>query len=66
MPLDRGESSVVTRNGVVVGDLAPARPRRFVDAGTALSAFASAPPIDSQRFRDELDGLLVVAVPAPI
>lgn len=56
--LDRGEHFVVTRNGVTVGELTPARPRRFVDVETALAAFASAPPVDPQRFRDDVDAAI--------
>jgi len=53
--LDRGESFVVTRNGVPVGELSPVRPRRFVDAHEALAAFDGAPPIDAGRFRADID-----------
>ena len=34
--LDRGESFVVTRNGVAVGELVPLRRRRFVPAQAAV------------------------------
>ena len=37
--LDRGESFVVTRNGVAVGELRPVRRRRFVSASRVLEAF---------------------------
>lgn len=53
--LDRGESFVVTRNGVPVGELTPIRRRRFVPAEEAVAAFQAAPPIDSARFRRDLD-----------
>lgn len=56
--LDRGESFVVTRNGVPVGELTPLRARRFVRADVALSVFADAPRIDFERFRDDVDALL--------
>jgi len=56
--LDRGASFVVTRNGVPVGELAPARRRQFVSAATVLEAFAGAAPIDSARFRADVDRLL--------
>ncbi len=56
--LDRGESFVVTRNGVAVGELAPLRRRRFVRAEAALAAFAGAPPIDAVRFRADVDAAL--------
>ena len=55
--LDRGEVFLVTRNGIPVGELRPAR-RRFVSRELLLEAFASAPRIDAQRFRDELDAVL--------
>ena len=49
--LDQGESFVVTRNGVPVGELIPLRRRRFVPAETVIAAFAGAPHIDRKRFR---------------
>lgn len=56
--LDRGESFAVTRNGVLVGELAPARRRQFVGADAALSVFHGAPPIDGDRFRADVDAAL--------
>ena len=56
--LDRGETFVVTRNGVPVGELTPLRARTFVPAGTAVAAFASAPPIDADAFRADVDAAL--------
>lgn len=56
--LDRGESFVVTRNGVPVGELMPIRRRRFVPAEEAVAAFRGAPPLDYARFRHDLDGLV--------
>jgi prevent-host-death family protein len=56
--LDRGESFVITRNGVPVGELTPLRQRRFVSADAAVAAFAGAPAVDLERFRDDLDALL--------
>ncbi|MEA2298232.1 MAG: hypothetical protein QOF77_1168 [Solirubrobacteraceae bacterium] len=56
--LDRGESFVVTRNGVPVGELSPARPRRFVGTDAAIAAFGNAPPIDAMRFRADVDAPL--------
>jgi antitoxin (DNA-binding transcriptional repressor) of toxin-antitoxin stability system len=53
--LDQGESFVVTRNGVPVGELSPLRRHRFVSTKTAISAFKGAPPVDFGRFRDDLD-----------
>jgi len=56
--LDRGESFLVTRNGVAVGDLSPARRRQFVSADTVVDAFLGAPPIDGDRFRADVDASL--------
>ena len=56
--LDRGEAFVVTRNGVPVGELTPLQDRRFVSTAVALAAFATAPQIDAERFRDDVDALL--------
>ena len=38
--LDRGESYIVTRDGVPVGELVPVRRRMFVPAPALLSALA--------------------------
>jgi len=56
--LDRGESFLVTRNGVPVGELTPVRSRRFVSAEAVVAAFAGAAPLDAARFRDDVDALL--------
>ena len=56
--LDRGESFVVTRNGVAVGELVPIRRRRFVPAELMVAAMAGAAPIDQQRFRADVDAFL--------
>jgi prevent-host-death family protein len=53
--LDEGESFVVTRNGVPVGELVPLRRHRFVAAETAVAMFRAAPPVDYARFRADLD-----------
>jgi antitoxin (DNA-binding transcriptional repressor) of toxin-antitoxin stability system len=53
--LDRGESFVVTRNGVPVGELTPFRRRRYVSRDAVLAVFAGAPPIDAATFRADLD-----------
>ena len=62
--LDRGETFVVTRNGVPVGELMPIRRRQFVTAEAAVAAFAGAPAIEFDRFRADLD-TLVDQGPAP-
>jgi antitoxin (DNA-binding transcriptional repressor) of toxin-antitoxin stability system len=53
--LDRGESFVVTRNGVPVGELSPLRRHRYVSADAAVAAFRGAPVVDYQRLRADLD-----------
>jgi prevent-host-death family protein len=53
--LDRGEEFVVTRNGAPVGELTPARRRRFVGAEVAATAFAGAGEIEPTRFRGDVD-----------
>lgn len=54
--LDGGESFVVTRNGVPVGELAPLRRRRFVAADAAIAAFVGAPRLED--LRSDLDAVL--------
>lgn len=53
--LDEGETFVVTRNGVPVGELAPLRRHRFVNAETAISMFRGAPSIEMDQLRSDLD-----------
>lgn len=61
--LDRGETFIVTRNGVPVGELRPL-PRQFVSADAVATAFRGAAPIDRERFRSDLDAF-VDQDPAP-
>jgi prevent-host-death family protein len=56
--LDRGESFVVTRNGVPVADLVPHRRPQFVDSADLVAAFAALPPLDAARFRADVDRVL--------
>ena len=56
--LDRGEAFVVTRNGVPVGELTPLHARMFVPAEAVLAAFAGAPHIAANRFREDVDAVL--------
>ncbi|HZV74049.1 MAG TPA: type II toxin-antitoxin system prevent-host-death family antitoxin [Conexibacter sp.] len=56
--LDHGDSFVVTRRGVPVGELRPVGRRRTVNMRTLLDAFASLPPIDRDRFRADLDAVV--------
>lgn len=53
--LDEGETFIVTRNGVPVGELTPLRRRRFVAAEAAVALFRRAPAVDAARFRADLD-----------
>lgn len=55
--LDGGETFVVTRNGVPVGELVPLRRHRFIAAEAAVALFRGAPPIDADRFRNDLDAI---------
>jgi prevent-host-death family protein len=55
--LDRGESFVVTRNGVPVGELVPLRRHRYVTAESAVALFRTAPSVDYARFRADLDAV---------
>jgi antitoxin (DNA-binding transcriptional repressor) of toxin-antitoxin stability system len=57
--LDEGETFIVTRNGVPVGELAPLRRHRFVPAEAAVAMFRSAPSVDYDRFRADLDAVAV-------
>jgi antitoxin (DNA-binding transcriptional repressor) of toxin-antitoxin stability system len=56
--LDRGETFVVTRNGVPVGELTPLGQRRFVGADAVVARFAGAPVLDVARFRADVDAVL--------
>lgn len=53
--LDDGETFIVTRNGVPVGELTPLRRHRFVAAETAVAVFKAAPRVDYERLRADLD-----------
>ena len=53
--LDRGESFVVTRNGVPVVELTPLRRHCFVAAEAAVAMFRTAPSVDYDRFKADLD-----------
>jgi prevent-host-death family protein len=55
--VDAGESFVVTRNGVPVGELKPIRRGQFANKKQVLAAFAKAPKIDYEGFRADLDSI---------
>lgn len=52
--LDRGETFVITRSGVPVGDLTPVRRRQFVAAETLVRTFSGV-AIDAAMFREDID-----------
>jgi len=60
--LDEGETFVVTRNGIPVGELSPLRGNRFVKAGQIARVFRGAPRIDQKAFRADLDAVASQAV----
>ena len=53
--LDQGETFIITRNGVPVGELTPLRRHRFVPTAAVLAIFRNAPAIDAGRFRADVD-----------
>lgn len=53
--LDGGESFIVTRNGVPVGELRPIRRRQFVPRDVVVSMFTGTSPIDFEQFRADVD-----------
>lgn len=55
--LDQGETFLITRNGVPVGELIPLRRRRFVSAEAAVTMFRNAPQVGLGRLRADLDAV---------
>ena len=53
--LDEGETFVVTRRGVPVGELIPIRRRRFASREQVIEVFASAARLDRVQFRADVD-----------
>lgn len=53
--LIEGETFIVTRNGEPVGELTPLRRRRFARSEAAIELFRTAPPVDLDRLRRDLD-----------
>jgi antitoxin (DNA-binding transcriptional repressor) of toxin-antitoxin stability system len=51
----RGESFVITRDGVPVAELRPFLRRRFVPRDELRALFADGPHIDARQFRADLD-----------
>lgn len=55
--VERGESFTITRNGTPVGRLIPLRRRTFVPRAEVMAAFATAPVLDAEQFRRDLDAV---------
>ncbi|SCL17839.1 prevent-host-death family protein [Micromonospora pallida] len=55
--VEHGASFVITRNGTPIGKLIPLRRRTFVPRTEVLAAFATAPLLDAERFRQDIDAL---------
>ncbi|MCB0978026.1 MAG: type II toxin-antitoxin system prevent-host-death family antitoxin [Acidimicrobiales bacterium] len=55
--VDAGQTFIVTRNGEPIGELRPIRRERFVRADIAMELFRSAPAVESNRLRQDLDAL---------
>jgi prevent-host-death family protein len=53
--VERGESFTISRNGTPIGRLIPLRRRRYVPREEVLAAFATAPVLDGDQFRRDLD-----------
>jgi prevent-host-death family protein len=53
--VERGESYTITRNGTPIGRLIPLRRRTFVPREQVMAAFATAPVVDPDRLRADLD-----------
>ena len=53
--VERGESFTISRNGTPIGRLIPLRRRLFVPREEVLAAFATAPVLDRDQFRRDLD-----------
>jgi len=55
--VERGESFTISRNGTPIGRLIPLRRRVFVPREEVMAAFATAPVLDAEKFRSDLDAL---------
>jgi prevent-host-death family protein len=62
--VERGESFVITRNGTPVARLIPLRRRTFVPRTEVAAAFATAPRIDAERLRADLEQVLDPDLPS--
>jgi prevent-host-death family protein len=53
--VERGESYTITRNGTPIGRLIPLRRRTFVAREQVMAIFATAPIVDPDQLRADLD-----------
>jgi antitoxin (DNA-binding transcriptional repressor) of toxin-antitoxin stability system len=56
--IDAGESFIVTRNGVPVAEMTPARRPHFTSKADVLKAFKNAPSVDAKRFFSDIDAII--------
>jgi len=56
--LDEGESFIITRNGVPVGELRPVGKAQFVRSEKLMESAIHLPSIDAKRFRKDVDALI--------
>jgi prevent-host-death family protein len=56
--VEGGQSYTITRNGTPIGRLIPLRRRTFVGREQVLAAFATAPAIDADQLRADLDAAI--------
>jgi len=55
--VEHGESFTITRNGTPIARLVPLRRRTFVPREEVMAAFATAPVLDAERFRSDIDAI---------
>ena len=55
--VERGESFTISRNGTPIGRLIPLRRRIFVPREEVMATFASAPVVDAEKFRSDIDSI---------
>ncbi len=56
--LDEGESFIITRSGVPVGELRPIGKPQFVRTEKLMESAIHLPPIDANRFREDVDAFI--------
>lgn len=61
--LDAGETFILVRAGVPIGKLTSLRRSVFTPRAAVIEAFESAPPVDYDRFRADLDAHIDQAPP---